>query len=265
MRTRNQNAFTLIELLVVIGIITILIGILIPVVTRSRISANRTMALSNLRQIGQAVLMYSGEFKGAYPTDLPEASADDGRSFCALGLLAQRSKLPPAVFINPNTNDSPATRVDAAGQPILLELDDGTAITQTAPTKIDASNIHRVQWHCSFAYDADQKHAGRRFAPRVYLGDRADYGQGKTMSAAFKGQGMCLLFTDQHAEYIQSKAIREQHDPNIYHHNQYLDDKGQYPGEGATEVTGDITTTPMTLDTHLRVFSEEEDDALLPE
>src|SRR5437762_920753 len=63
----NRAGFTLVELLVVIGIITILIAILLPVITRAREAANRSACLSNLRQLGQAFNMYANQSKGHIP------------------------------------------------------------------------------------------------------------------------------------------------------------------------------------------------------
>jgi prepilin-type processing-associated H-X9-DG protein/prepilin-type N-terminal cleavage/methylation domain-containing protein len=62
----RRRAFTLVELLVVVGIITVLIAMLLPALSRARQNAVRIKCQANLRSIGQALTMYVQQY-GVYP------------------------------------------------------------------------------------------------------------------------------------------------------------------------------------------------------
>jgi prepilin-type N-terminal cleavage/methylation domain-containing protein len=66
MQRTNRRGFTLIELLVVVGIIGLLIGILLPALSKARDSAKVSINLNNQRQMGIGVGFYLTEFKYTY-------------------------------------------------------------------------------------------------------------------------------------------------------------------------------------------------------
>ncbi len=120
---RRRSGFTLIELLVVVGILAILMGILIPMISRTREASRRTKCMSNLRNIGHGLARYIEENKGMYPRTLfdpdqawfgfvsamlpspflPPAAKND--PVASMFLLVRTGHVQAADFICPSTDD----------------------------------------------------------------------------------------------------------------------------------------------------------------
>jgi len=68
----------LVELLVVIGIIALLISILMPALSRARISAQRVQCMSNHRQIMLGLIQYASDHRGKIPPPASYKKNPDG-------------------------------------------------------------------------------------------------------------------------------------------------------------------------------------------
>lgn len=90
---RDRRAFTLVELLVVIGIIALLIGILLPSLSRAREQANSAACLSNLRQLGMAMVQYTNENKGYFPRSAANGTGADDWIYWQAGRVRDEGAL----------------------------------------------------------------------------------------------------------------------------------------------------------------------------
>ena len=77
---RAVGSFTLIELLVVVAIIAILAAMLLPALGAAREKARRSSCMSNMKQVGTAFAMYTGDYSGYVPFNVTWDLAHMGKN-----------------------------------------------------------------------------------------------------------------------------------------------------------------------------------------
>lgn len=103
LKVTSRRGFTLIELLVVIAIIAILAAILFPVFAQAREKARATACLSNDKQIGSALMMYSQDFDETLPA-WNQGVLPGGPGCCPTAMYWDALLLPYVKNANPAAN-----------------------------------------------------------------------------------------------------------------------------------------------------------------
>lgn len=218
-----RGGFTLIELLVVIAIIAILASMLLPALSKAKLAGQKTICLSNLHNIGLAMIMYSDDNDGliprgnytawyhAYMPYLPEGGKRT--NFTAVRIF----KCPS--YPNKNTKRQQViTYVVNAWR--FSGPRDMVGTEQESPTKITAfknpsESAHLVDnedgsWRPIITGVADaQTNLNDVWAPDHLPYNRTNgrLNGSRRVAAKRHNQGANILYLDGHSSYLQAKKI----------------------------------------------------------
>ena len=87
----NKKAFTLIELLVVITIIALLVSIVMPALNKARDNAKRVVCASNIKSIGQGLMVYTSSNRDKLPEALYNNTGSGGTHMSYMMMMIDRN------------------------------------------------------------------------------------------------------------------------------------------------------------------------------
>jgi prepilin-type N-terminal cleavage/methylation domain-containing protein/prepilin-type processing-associated H-X9-DG protein len=220
----RKKGFTLIELLVVIAIISILAAILFPVFARARENARRTSCISNLKQMGLALMQYAQDNDEGFPNTHITGSAPypDGTIWNS-GIWYWGQILYPyhksrQVFFCPSSSSPDRTdprRNNYGASETVLPLPGTPPLTLPAfvsPASIyvmlDASDtrIHayRVLTASGSYYIPGRGEAGADCSTLTAPSDQKDCQSGRHFG------GVSVGFADGHAKWLKTSVLRSE-------------------------------------------------------
>jgi prepilin-type N-terminal cleavage/methylation domain-containing protein/prepilin-type processing-associated H-X9-DG protein len=188
---KQKTAFTLIELLVVISVISLLMGILMPVLTKTRQQGQSATCLNNLRQMVITAMMYANSnddyFPMAYITEKDGSLrkfiawdftnvSNSGQKYIEPGLLWQGEMIEkiqqcPSFKGKANWMDDPYTGYNYNTSYIggSCAIKDGVVLSGTVIMSARATDVRRPE-SCAFFGDGQWENGANKFMRSPFPG-----------------------------------------------------------------------------------------------
>lgn len=234
----THKGFTLVELLVVIGIIAVLIGILLPALTRAREASNRTVCLSNMRELANCFRVYAAQNHDCIPIGFMDQKAfsyvmnwNNGTGVkgpTQMGLLVLSGIVKnPKTFYCPSEKEDLQFTYQPNPDPNTPSLNpwpfwDGAANGATRHTRLAYSARPMIQWPPSDPR-APIDSQGRPYFPRFRqvnnLAILADTNYCKTKIVQRHKKGINVLYGNGGAHWVDLdtfSVIPGTHKPNAW-------------------------------------------------
>jgi len=207
----EKSGFTLIELLVVIAIIAILAAILFPVFARARENARRTSCLSNLKQMGLAVMMYVQDYDETYPRN-QQTKDGDATHYNYWQNLIQPYTKNEQIFLCPSTTRTSIVDGGYGANASIFVQRTSTPIKMASIVAV--ANTYMIMDYGTWRIFGNYPNAPENLS---YLPGVGDIGVSCSLASAGTGRddcqsgrhlgGVVVNFADGHAKWLKTNAV----------------------------------------------------------